>query len=631
MSKDPAMDNLSPDMLGHGDQSNAEQVQVQWAERLLRAESPREIDIEQAMAEKIAMLASFKRALLLGEPIDEPSLDAVATAAYDDDDLPLAMAASQVLGDALSTASPRRALRAYQHALALAREMGSSVIEPLAALGLAGAYARTGRTRDAKLVLEDLLETANRDENLPLVAAAHMELTTLGLLTNQLSLSLAHVLLALKYFEYLDDWQGRVESLNALISARTAERKAELIESAVILAQGYLAKGDPELLWAVTDHAARSLLELGNVTRAAHYFDLTLEAVEASKPDAAGWRAYVTGAAFAANHHFDEARRYFRAAAVAFQRSGDEQAAALSVTRAASTGTGPRDADVEGDLAWAVGVADRLADRALAGHAGYQLAMLRRTGQPERATTLLTEALVAAQAIGDSTLQSQINTALKAVKTQRSSRVVAQATGDSTKSNPMLVLISGPSGVGKDTIIEALQRRGHRPEYHYVVTCTTRSRRPNEVDNVSYMFVSPPEFMTLRDAGELLEANEVHGNWYGTPRADVRTALSRGQHAILKIDVQGAQVVKSRIPEALLIFIIPPSLETLVEHLKARRTESAEQLELRQRSAAMELARQDDYDFVVVSEEGRVDITATRIEQIIAQEELRVQRRRVMV
>jgi guanylate kinase len=163
------------------------------------------------------------------------------------------------------------------------------------------------------------------------------------------------------------------------------------------------------------------------------------------------------------------------------------------------------------------------------------------------------------------------------------------------------------------------------------VTCTTRARRPGEVDGVSYNFVSLAEFAALRDAGELLENNEVHGNWYGTPRAGVRDALSDGRHAILKIDVQGARVVKGCVPEALLIFVVPPSLDTLVEHLKARRTESAEQLELRQRNAAIELARKDDYDYVVVNEEGRVDLTAAKIEEIIDQEERRGSRRAVTV
>ena len=197
--------------------------------------------------------------------------------------------------------------------------------------------------------------------------------------------------------------------------------------------------------------------------------------------------------------------------------------------------------------------------------------------------------------------------------------------------HPMLVIISGPSGVGKDTIIAALQKRGHRPEYQYVVTCTTRGRRPNETDGVSYHFLSPADFAALRESGQLLEANEVHGNWYGTPRAGVRGALARGQHAILKIDVQGARVVKASVPEALLIFVVPPSVETLVEHLKARRTESPEQLEIRQRDAAVEMARKDDYDHVVVNEEGRVDVTAERIEEIIGQEEWRGSRRSVTV
>jgi guanylate kinase len=207
----------------------------------------------------------------------------------------------------------------------------------------------------------------------------------------------------------------------------------------------------------------------------------------------------------------------------------------------------------------------------------------------------------------------------------------APATGDGDSASPMLVIISGPSGVGKDTIIDALQKRGHWPAYHYVVTCTTRGRRPNEVDGVSYNFVSTEEFAALRETGELLEANEVHGNWYGTPRAGVRAALAGGRHAILKIDVQGARVVKSCVPEALLIFVVPPSFDTLVEHLKARRTESAEQLDLRQRNAAIELAQRDDYDYVVVNEEGRVDLTAQKIEEIIEQEERDGSRRAVSV
>ena len=116
----------------------------------------------------------------------------------------------------------------------------------------------------------------------------------------------------------------------------------------------------------------------------------------------------------------------------------------------------------------------------------------------------------------------------------------------------MLVIISGPSGVGKDTILDALKRRSHDPEYHYVVTCTTRAMRPGEVDGVDYHFLDEATFTAQRAAGGFLEANDVHGNWYGTPRGQVREALDAGRDVILKIDVQGAQVVKEKIPGALL-------------------------------------------------------------------------------
>ena len=181
----------------------------------------------------------------------------------------------------------------------------------------------------------------------------------------------------------------------------------------------------------------------------------------------------------------------------------------------------------------------------------------------------------------------------------------------------LLTIVSGPSGVGKDSVIDELRRVPRDPDYHYVVTCTTRPRRAYEVDGVHYHFLTPEAFAHLRDAGELLEANEVHGNWYGTPRADVRDALRQGHDVILKIDVQGAAVVKQRIPEALLIFLVPPSLEDLFGRLQARASESADERDTRQRNAALELARQADYDHVIVNETGQIDRTARRIHEII--------------
>ena len=195
----------------------------------------------------------------------------------------------------------------------------------------------------------------------------------------------------------------------------------------------------------------------------------------------------------------------------------------------------------------------------------------------------------------------------------------------------LLVIISGPSGVGKDTIIEALAARPRDPDYHYVVTCTTRGPRRGEIPGVSYQFLSHEAFHALRDAGELLEANEVHGNWYGTPRREVAAALAEGHDVILKIDVQGAAAVKERVPDAFLVFIVPPSLEALFQRLRSRATETANELEIRQRNAAIELARQGDYDRVVVNETGEVERTAAEIEAIIEQEKRRNADRRIRI
>ena len=192
-----------------------------------------------------------------------------------------------------------------------------------------------------------------------------------------------------------------------------------------------------------------------------------------------------------------------------------------------------------------------------------------------------------------------------------------------------VIIISGPSGVGKDTILGALRRRHDCPDLHFVVTCTTRQPRDGEVDGVHYHFVTRDRFRQMQRQGELLESANVHGNRYGTPRFDVCRALAAGRHAVLKIDVQGARVVKSRVPDAVLVFIVPPSLEALFQRLRERATETADELEVRQRDAAIELARQGDYDYVVVNETGEVDRTADRIVDIIEGERLRHPGRRV--
>jgi len=199
----------------------------------------------------------------------------------------------------------------------------------------------------------------------------------------------------------------------------------------------------------------------------------------------------------------------------------------------------------------------------------------------------------------------------------------------------MLIIISGPSGVGKDTIIDAMRRaereEGRADQRHYLVTITTRAPRAGEVDGLDYHFVSRDEFLRIRDARGFLEANEVHGNWYGSPRDPVRAALAVGKDVVLKIDVQGAQTVKEQVTQAFLIFVVPPTMEALFQRLRARATESADELELRQRNAALELARQDDYDEIVTNETGQVERTAQEIEAIVAREHARHPTRRVRV
>lgn len=188
------------------------------------------------------------------------------------------------------------------------------------------------------------------------------------------------------------------------------------------------------------------------------------------------------------------------------------------------------------------------------------------------------------------------------------------------KPGALLVIVSGPSGVGKDTVISSLCLVPTEPQRYFVVTCTTRPRREYEVDGVHYHFLSAAEFERRNDAGGFLEANYVHGHWYGTPRDQVREALATGRDPILKIDVQGAAVVKQKVPEALLVFLVPPSLEDLFSRLQRRATESADELDIRQRNAALELARADDYDHVVLNDTGQVARTAARIDEIIRAE-----------
>jgi guanylate kinase len=195
--------------------------------------------------------------------------------------------------------------------------------------------------------------------------------------------------------------------------------------------------------------------------------------------------------------------------------------------------------------------------------------------------------------------------------------------------NPMLVVVSGPSGVGKSTIIAELARR--RPQVVPIVTATTRARRENETDGVHYHFLSEAEFEDLVARGGLLEHADNHGSWYGTPVDQVRGILAAGRDAILTISPEGARTVRRQVPDALLIFVMPPSMEDLAERLRGRGSETEASIERRKRDAERWIAEAGDYDHFVVNETGRPEEAAERIWEIIQAEARRDPPRRPRV
>lgn len=198
----------------------------------------------------------------------------------------------------------------------------------------------------------------------------------------------------------------------------------------------------------------------------------------------------------------------------------------------------------------------------------------------------------------------------------------------SEEPTPLLVIISGPSGVGKDAVLEAMKRE-HNDRIHYTVTATTRPQRPGEVDGVDYTFVTQERFDTMRAASELLECAEVYGRWYGVPSAPVRDALAAGRDVVMKIDVQGARTIRRMAPDALLIFLVAPSVAELERRLRSRKTESPEQLARRLTTAREEMAEVSWFDHVVENETDEVERTVERVLAIMQRERHRIPRRRV--
>ncbi|MDQ6695773.1 MAG: guanylate kinase [Chloroflexota bacterium] len=191
----------------------------------------------------------------------------------------------------------------------------------------------------------------------------------------------------------------------------------------------------------------------------------------------------------------------------------------------------------------------------------------------------------------------------------------------------LLVILTGPSGVGKDVTLGRMHEMGL--PFHYVVTVTTRKIRPGEVDGQSYFFKTREEYNDMLANDELLEHAEVYGNGYGVPRNQVAEPLRRGLDVIMKPDVQGAGTLRKLEPNAVYIFLAPPSMEELLERLYMRKTEDHGELARRLRVARQEMQAISDFDYVVVNRKGELDKTVEDICAIIKAEKARVHPRKL--
>lgn len=193
--------------------------------------------------------------------------------------------------------------------------------------------------------------------------------------------------------------------------------------------------------------------------------------------------------------------------------------------------------------------------------------------------------------------------------------------------HPLLIVISGPSGVGKDVTLNRMREMGY--PFHFVVTATTRPRRLGEIHGQDYYFVSKQEFNSMIEQNELLEHALVYGQYKGIPKAQVRQALASGQDVVMRLDVQGAATIRELASDAVLIFLVASSEEELITRLQARRTESPQDLKKRITTARQEMAQIINFDYVVVNRDSHLDDTVRQIISIISAEKCRVKQRRI--
>jgi len=195
------------------------------------------------------------------------------------------------------------------------------------------------------------------------------------------------------------------------------------------------------------------------------------------------------------------------------------------------------------------------------------------------------------------------------------------------QSEPLLIVISGPSGVGKDSVVSCMAERNL--PFYFVVTATTRPPRKNETHGVDYFFYSKDQFAEMIDQDELLEYAIVYNDFKGIPKSQVREALASGKDVVMRLDVQGAATIRELCPEALLIFLTTESEDELERRLKCRKSEKVEGLKLRIATARQELRRVEEFDYVVINRDSKLDETVDSIEAIIHAEHCRVKHRKV--